>query len=382
MVAIGALLLRPDRTDDLHIRLQQRLVEAELGRATFFYLAAGPRMAEPPSSEPLSTVVGDLRANDPQKRWAAADELAVRRNPAAVMFVIDAMMDPAGTGKVCLMASTLGYLRDPRALGPLTEAAFDPRNRDLRLCAIEALGMIGDSRAVPSLIEALKTRNMPIAAANAIARMGDERGVIPIVEAAADPDIRLWMISALGELGSRTALPYLSGRMQDKDATLRDAAVEAQWKIGQVAVDDPVAEMTKTLVGDKDVLHRQWAAFRLGERGEVDAIPALLAALGDDAPDVAERAAAALVRMGAPARIPVSQRAQQGKRGQDYAIAILGYLGAPEDIMLLEGLAATDDESRAGYARRSVELIHRFTAAAAPSRTRVAGIDPFLDSIN
>ena len=297
IVAVGTVLLRPDRGADLHTRLQQRLVEAELGRAPAFYLAAGPRMAEPPSSEPLSRVLGELRSSDPQKRWAAADELAVRRNPLAVEFVIDAMMDPEGTVRVCVMASALGYLRDPRALGPLTEAAFDPRNRDLRLCAIESLGMLGDPRAVPRLIEALETRNMPVAAANAIARMGDERGVTPIIEAAADPDISLWMISALGELGSRKALPYLSGRVQDKDSTLRAAAVEAQWKIGQLAGDDPGAELAMTLVGDTDVKHRQWAAFRMGERGETDSIPALLAALSDTAADVRERAAAALVRI-------------------------------------------------------------------------------------
>jgi len=373
IVAVGTGLLRPDRAEDLHTRLQQRLIEAELGRATAFYLAAGLRMAEPPSSAPLSQVLGELRSNVAQKRWAAADELAVRRNPAAVNFVIDAMMDPAGTVRVCLMATTLGYLRDPRALGPLTEAAFDPRNRDLRLCAIEALGMLGDPRAVPSLIEALKTRNMPVAAANSIARMGDERGVMPIIEVAADPDISLWMISALGELGSRKALPYLSSRMLDKDATLRAAAAEAQWKIGQVAVEDPVAELARTLAGDADVSHRQWAAFRLGERGDTAAIPSLLAALGDDAADVAERAAAALVRMGAPARIPVSQLARQGNTGQDYAVAILGYLGGAEDILLLERLAREQHQPLATDARRSVELIRRFTAAAAPRRTRVAG---------
>jgi len=383
ILAITAVMLRPDRDDDLHTRLKQRLIEAELGRATAFHVAAGLRMAEPPSSAPLSEVLSDLRAYDPQKRWAAADELAVRRNPAAVTYVIDAMMDPKGTGRVCLMVSTLGYLRDPRALGPLTKAAFDPRNRDLRLCAIEALGMIGDPRAVPTLIQAIETRNMPVAAAQALAQIGDERGVIPIIEAAADPDMSLWMISALGELGSRSALPYLSGRTQDEDSTLRAAAAEARWKIGQVAVDDPVAKLAQTLSTDTDINHRQWAAFRLGERGEAGAIPSLLAALSDDARDVAERAAAALVRMGVRARVPLRKFLQQGEQppGQDYAVAVLGYLGTPDDITFLEHLAATQDGPVAVGAHRSIELIHQFAAAAdtsTPRRTRVAGVNPTL----
>jgi len=372
IIAIGIIVLRPDRHDDLHTRLQQRLVEAELGRATAFYLVAGPRMAEPPSSEPLAGVIDELRSNVPANRWAAAEELAVRRDSRAVEVVIDAMMDPRGTVRVCVMASALGYLQDPRALGPLTTAAFDPANRDLRLCAIESLGMIGDPRAVPSLIQALETRNMPVAAANAIARMGDERGVMPIIEAAEDPDISLWMISALGELGSPGAMPYLTSRMQDEDSTLRAAVVEARWKIEQLAADDPGAALAATLVADSDAAHRQWAAFRLGERGRADTIPSLLAALGDDVANVRERAAAALVRIGAPARIPVKQLAQQGE-GQRYAVTILGYLGVPEDIKFLQELAATDADLLAENARRSAELIRRFAAATAPARTRVAG---------
>lgn len=385
IAAIGAALLRPVRDDDLHTRLQQRLVEAELGRAKAIgtlYFGAQPRLAEPPSAEPLSAVLGRLRSKVPATRWAAAEEIALRRDPRAVDFVIDAMMDPAGTVRVCVMASTLGYLRDPRALGPLTEAAFDPRNRDLRLCAIGSLGMIGDPRAVPRLIEAIEARNMPVAAADAIARIGDERGVAPIIEAAADPEIGLWMVSALGELGARKALPFLSQSMQAQDATLRAAAAEARWKIGQLAGDEPGAALAKTLVVDKDVNHRQWAAFRLGERRAADAIPSLLAALSDDIADVRERAAAALVRIGAPARIPVGKLAQAGAGGQGYAVAILGYLGSAEDIPLLQRLAAAHDGPLAVDARRSVELIRRFGAAAEPGRTRIAAIDPIPHSID
>jgi len=347
-------LLRPAPDIDIHTQIQQRLLEAELGSSITFHFANGPR-ALVPGNNPT-----DLLSPSPETRWQAAEQLASRRDPRAVDAVIRAMRDPQGTIRVCVMASVLGHLKDPRALSALTEAAFDPANRDLRLCAVQSLGMIGDRRAVPALIGALQAGNTPVAAANAIARMGDDRGVQPIIATAGNPKLRLWMVMALGELGSPSAVPWLSSLANDSQPSVRRAASEARWKIARLAETDPVLSLSEVLAEETSVEHRMWAAFRLGELGRPQAIPALIPALADDEPSVQGRAAAALIRIGTPA-LPAITHSATGANGriQHYAAAILGYIGNQEEIAMLQAIAdESSDRIAIAIARRSIELIN------------------------
>ena len=359
------LLLRPTPGVDIHGQIQQRLLEAELGSSTTFHFSNGPRTLVP-DNNPTDFLLTRLESSSPETRWQAAEQLAVRRDPRAVDAVIRAMRDPEGTIRVCVMASALGHLKDPRALSALTEAAFDPVNRDLRLCAIQSLGMIGDRRAVPALIDALQAGNTPIAAANAIARMGDDRGVEPIIEAAANPDLRLWMVMALGELGSASAIPWLSALAHDSQPPVRRVAKEAQWKIARLAVTDAVLSLGEALAEEASVERRMWAAFRLGELGQPQAIPALIQALADHELSVQGRAAAALIRIGTSA-IPTITQSATGARSQVqyYAAAILGYIGDREELAVLQSIAdESNDEIVITIARRSIELINSFNQPA------------------
>ena len=361
IIIAGALLRAPAGQSDVHAELQQRLLEAELGSASTIHFASGSR-AMVPDDTATDTLLVNLESSVPDTRWQAAKALAVRRDPRAVEAVIRAMHDPRGTIRVCVMASALGHLKDPRALSALTEAVFDPRNRDLRLCAIQSLGMIGDRLAVPTLMAALAANNTPVAAANALARIGDERGVSPIIAAASDPQKRLWMVMALGELGSPLALSYLQSIGDDRQASILHAAQEAQWKIKQLSAGRPVIALADVLAGDASAGRRMWAAFRLGELKQAEAIPVLMRALGDDNRDVRGRSAAALVRIGDAAlpmlRVQV-QHSQAVRRL--YAAAILGYAGGPVDIDLLQAVLQEAGQGElADVARRSIDLINRF----------------------
>ena len=365
VVVSMVFLLRPAPGVDIHGQIQQRLLEAELGSATTFHFANGPRTLVPNNS-PTDLLLTRLESSSPETRWQAAEQLAIRRNPRAVDAVIRAMRDPEGTIRVCVMASALGHLKDPRALSALTEAAFDPVNRDLRLCAIQSLGMIGDRRAIPALIDALQAGNTPIAAANAIARMGDDRGVEPIIEAAGNPDQRLWMVMALGELGSPSAVPWLSSLANDSHPAVRRVAKEAQWKITRLTVADPVLSLGEVLAEETSVERRMWAAFRLGELGRPQAIPALILALADHEPSVQGRAAAALIRIGT-FTVPVITKTATMASGQVqyYAAAILGYIGDQEEITVLQSIAdESNDEIVVAIAMHSIELIDRFNQPA------------------
>ena len=308
-------------------------------------------------------LLNNLEASQSETRWQAAKQLAVRRDTRAVEAVIRAMRDPAGTRRVCVMASVLGHLKDPRALSALTEAAFDSGNRDLRLCAIQSLGMIGDRRAVPALIEAVRMGNNPVSAANAIARMGDVRGVEPIIQAARDPQLRLWMVRVLGELGSTAAVSWLFSLGSDPAAPIRQAATEARWKIGQLSAADPVQALSGVLREEASSTRRMWAAFRLGEFRQPGAVPGLIAALNDPVQEVQGRSASALIRIGKPV-IPAMKQlvAQPGGRAPLYAVAILGYTGGNDEITFLRSVTSVDgDDERAAVANYSIDLIISFT---------------------
>ena len=362
LAASGVLLRAPAGQPDVHAELQQRLLEAELGSASTFHFASGSR-ASVPDDTATDVLLLNLESSLPDMRWQAAKELAVRRDPRAVEAVIRAMRDPQGTIRVCVMASALGHLKDPRALSALTEAVFDPRNRDLRLCAIQSLGMIGDRSAVPTLIAALEANNTPVAAANAIARMGDERGVLPIIAAANDPQKQLWMVMALGELGSQKALPWLQTLESSQQASIRKAAQEAQWKIEQLSVSRPVVALANVLANDASASRRRWAAFRLGELKQAEAIPVLMRALDGDNHDVRGRSAAALIRIGDAALPVLRVQVKDGSiTGRLYAAAILGYAGSPMDIELLQDVVQKSGQGQlADVAGRSIDLINSFS---------------------
>lgn len=363
MALLGVFLMwHTDAEDDIHTEVQQRLLEAELGSATTFHFAGWSRELLPDDS-PTDLLLDNLKSSQTETRWQAAKQLAVRRDARAVEAVIRAMRDPAGTRRVCVMASVLGHLKDPRALSALTEAAFDPGNRDLRLCAIQSLGMIGDRRAVPALIEAIRTGNNPVSAANAIARMGDVRGVEPIIQAARDPQLRLWMVRALGELGSTAAVPWLSSLGNDPEAPVRQAITEALWKIGQLSAVDPVQALSGVLRQEASSTRRMWAAFRLGELRQPGAVHGLITALSDPVREVQGRVAAALIRIGKPVIPAIKQLIVQTEvRASVYAVAILGYTGGKDEITFLRSLTTSDeDNERVAAAHYSIDLIIGFT---------------------
>jgi HEAT repeat protein len=356
--AVEFFQTRP-QTTEVHAELQRRIVEAELGSPTFVYLATLPK-SPVPTAENTGSLLARLKSAIPAQRWAAAAEITKRRDPRALEALILAMKDPAGTRRVCVMAAALGHLKDPRALGALSEAAFDPANEDLRLCAIESLGMIGDARAVPVLIEALRLGNMPVAAADALARLGDERAVDALIHAASEPKLRLWMIRDLGELGSAKAVPFLVAAQDDANRYVREAAREGLWKISRLASANQMRALAQTLETDPELLHRAWAAFKLGEQGDPRATSGLLAGLADREAMVRTRAAAALVRIGRPAAQQVRKLAHSATGHlQTLAVAILGYIGSPGDIPALKLLAQETSEA-AGPAAESVRLIEAF----------------------
>jgi HEAT repeat protein len=352
----------------VHEQLRQHILEAELGSAISISFAKKPVIPLPAKQDEAS-LVHQLKADDKETRWAAAEKLSYSANKDVVLALIEAMSDKSGTQRVCVMAQALGHLKDPRALSALTQAAFDPYNRDLRLCAIRSIGMIGDKSAVPDLITALKQNNTPVQTANTLARLGDARAVQPLIEAAGNEVIRPWMIRALGELGSAEAVVYLTGELKRESATSNgkqdELIKEALWKISVLGQPDTASALSQVLLNNEEINKRKWAAYRLGEVQDVTSVYNLISSLQDDDIEVVGRAAAALVRTKQHSLKPVRKTLETfGHRHSDsqrqYLYAVLGYIGDKADIEQLEISRRTDTTSVAVIIE-SLNLINRYS---------------------
>lgn len=357
----------------VHEQLRQHILEAELGSAITISFAKKPAVPLP-SSLDENQLVNQLKANDKETRWAAAEKLSYSANKDVVLALVEAMSDRSGTQRVCVMAQALGHLKDPRALSALTQAAFDPYNRDLRLCAIRSIGMIGDSSAVPYLIKALKENNTPIQTANTLARLGDSRAVQPLIEAAGTQAIRPWMLRALGELGNTSAVTYLTTELMRESASAdskqKILLEESLWKISILSQYDSATALSQVLLNNHESDKRMWAAYRLGETKDITSVYHLISSLRDSNVDVAGRAAAALVRMKDISlklvrhslKQPTDQTPNSSstdiafKSQRSYLYAVLGYIGNSADIQKLQS-ALHQDETFDVVINESLKLI-------------------------
>jgi HEAT repeat protein len=94
-------------------------------------------------------------------------------------------------------------------------------------------------------------------------------------------------------------------------------------------------------------------------------VAALIAALADGDRGVRGRAAAALIRIGAPAAAAVRDAFTKGTpRQRGYAAAVLGYLGTAADLPRLRGAVAAR-EPLAATSHSSIRLIEARLACGA-----------------
>ncbi len=168
----------------------------------------------------------------------------------------------------------------------------DPQARDQ---ASLALGKIGKP-AVPALRDALGEPNpaVRLAAARALAKMyRDAADALPeLIPLLQDPDtsIQAAAARAIGhmDLLGAAAAPALIPLLSSPDADCRLAAADAVGRLATEA-EAAVPELCK-LLKDPNVKVRRMAARQVGNTLAPKAIPALIAALGDEDTEVRQYA--------------------------------------------------------------------------------------------
>jgi HEAT repeat protein len=365
--ALGALLMRRGDDGDLHRRLQEARLVAELacGRPTVI-------ASEPPDPGSLERVdwrglIEVMASGAPHERWRAIEILGELGDARAVPALLAALADPRGTLRPCLAAQSLGRLGDPRAVDALIAAAGQRENEDLRLCAIKSLGPLRAERAVPVLADAVQRGEMLVAASHALARIATPEAAEAVVAVARDPERAPWVVDSLGEFGLPSVAPELRRLIgaRDAGAWTRRGAREALWKLRVLLDGDREASLVRVLGSGDTAERRAWAAWRLGDEGLHGSADALAEALGDPSERVRLAAAAALLRFGAPAEQSLLARAAAPGEAGRLAVAALGLVGTERSLDRLERLDEPPELER--LAERSLRWI-RLRGAARPLR--------------
>jgi HEAT repeat protein len=212
-------------------------------------------------------------------------------------------------------ARGLTYAHDPRALPALLEALHTRNERERwQVCGL--LGVLKDRRAVPALLDLLDTREMTSAVADALGEIGDPRAVDPLLAAlaACDENNQQGIIYALGKLKDRRALEPLMERLRTSNAEYSISSRPLITTLGELG--DPRAVETLLQVLPKlDADSLPYLAYSLGQLRDRRAMPALLTLLRTPSPshlpafepyceDLRAQAARALGEIGDPQAVP------------------------------------------------------------------------------
>ncbi len=252
----------------------------------------------------VKPLIAALKDKNAFARMHAARALGGIKDKESVEALCEVLKDE-DPGVRSAGAIALGEIRDPRAGKPLAGLLSDKVYRP-RKDAIEALVKLGKSGTGP-LLEAMRHPSTAQCAARVLAKTKDAQALDPLVTALkdADPLVRRGAAIGLGALGDRRAVkPLTELLLEDPDPYVRADAAQALCSIGGVrlevwkaALTDSESQVriyavralgkvgaTEALIGalkDKSSSVRHQAISMLSTGGDRDAVPPLIAMLGD-----------------------------------------------------------------------------------------------------
>ncbi|MBD3306821.1 hypothetical protein GF339_10370 [candidate division KSB3 bacterium] len=204
----------------------------------------------------------------------------------------------------------LGNLHYGDNIYALIELLSDP-NVNVAIAAGEALGKIGKPEAVPYLIKALQHPDtwMKCIAAEALGKIGDLRAIDPLITMSGyeDPIVLYTVIKAMGNFEDPRVLPYILSTLRSNPILAASAcqaiehlAIRQGDSIYQIVKMAHVGDYFLRLLHHENLEVLQSAITIVGKLHLKEAVPQLGALLNHPDPQIVERAATALRRMGEP----------------------------------------------------------------------------------
>jgi HEAT repeat protein/beta-lactamase regulating signal transducer with metallopeptidase domain len=216
----------------------------------------------------------------------------------------------------------------------------------------------GGDTAVPALLSVVNDENAAVrlAAVQALGQLSDPRAIDALVQAVrndADARVREAAAEALGEIDSPRAVPGLIAAL----ASEKVAAVRAKvaWALGEI--DDPRAvEALGAAVRDPEVQVRREVVWALGELEAPAAVPMLIPALRDSDVETRKRAAEALGQLESADAIDALSAATKDGNAEvrQEAVEALGEIG---DRRALPALNAAVGDAEVEVRRQAVSAV-------------------------
>ncbi|MGE5358759.1 MAG: HEAT repeat domain-containing protein [Bacteroidales bacterium] len=359
-------------------------------------------------------MIGDASAFERLFAFVADEDAAVRQGVIAALNSIGHPSmgaharrlldspDPRARESAVKIAGYFGYAQCIDAL----IARCRDEDEEVRRAALEHLPFLDDPRVVPTLVTALAedTPRARSAAAHALGRVEDQDVGGPLLEALRDADswVRYFAVRAVGQHRMATAVDTISGILRTDPAMhVRLAAIEALGAIGSeeaVAALAPLCGETGDLasaalralggVGHKAAWPPLREALKADDpRQKTEAIRAVSACGGEEAPTLLEWAAAAsadpaiireaiqgLARLGSTSGPPADDavdalvRLTSDPAQRERAVAALGALPASASDRVAAGLADPRPHVRCAV----VEALGRMRHQRATARLRTA----------
>jgi HEAT repeat protein len=220
-----------------------------------------------------------------------------RRRGAAVRAVRD--LRARSAVRRARAAEVLGNLGETDAV-PALCALLDDREPAVRVVAARSLGRVADPGAAQPLLHAVVGRHPvpPQLIAHAVVRLGlAAQGEVAGALEHPDELVRATAMEVLGLIGAvATAARVEVALRSDRSAEVRLRAARTLGRLGTRSALQPLLE---TVEPDRPTALRAVAAQALGELGSPAAAPALATLIADPQYLVANRAARALLRLGA-----------------------------------------------------------------------------------
>ncbi len=216
----------------------------------------------------------------------------------------------------------------------------------------------GGDTAIPALLSVVNDENAAVrlAAIEALGQQGDPRAIDALVQALrndTDARVREAAAEALGEIDSPRAVPGLMAALgSEKVAAVR---AKVAWALGEI--DDPRAvEALGAAVRDADAQVRREVVWALGELETPTAVPMLIPALRDSDTETRQRAAEALGHLESPDAIDALSAATKDAEAEvrKNAVAALGEIG---DKRSLAALSAAVRDSEVEVRREAISAI-------------------------
>lgn len=311
-------------------------------------------------SELLKTCAALTKHKSSQMRTAAVEALSQMGENRAVRFLNSRMRDRSADVRTAA-ACGLANVNSPRSATLLIEALKDPAVSVRRASAKTLAGMEGEEIAA-AVSKALNTETDPAVVESlleTVGRAGTDDALVTLQKYldSDDRELRHRAISTLRRLKNRKGAAMLIPFLSDTDNDTRRLAVEAVGALGEPSVapalrdivskdrQEPVRAAAARALGElkdkkaqtvlEEALHdgrtvRCQAIVALGLIGDKCAVPALLAQLRDQAPEIRYHACNALGEIGElsgpePLQDLLDDKEAMVSRAAEAALTRLGY---------------------------------------------------------